>query len=151
MRYALLVIGTILTGTLLAFSAGPGTPDEAKQAQTVDTRPLRFLMVGLGQDMSRLSDGIWHDDYQMMEAAARGVADHPRITPEEVQAIKTALGQGFPQFVAIDGVVHNTATELAEAAAERNLGRVLELQSALVQACVACHAGYREDVRQALY
>ncbi|MFT5145209.1 MAG: hypothetical protein ACI80V_002907 [Rhodothermales bacterium] len=156
MRSSILVLATILAGALIAFMAGPQTAAEAGQARevpssTVQTRPLRFLMVGLGQDMSRLSDGLWHEDFQMIEAAARGIAEHPRITPPEVAAIKAALGGGFEQFVAIDGMVHDTATELAEAAVERNQGRVMELQGKLMQACVACHSGYREDVRQALY
>lgn len=156
MRHDILSIGAILIGTLIAVASGPMTTGGADPAataapDTLQTRPLRFLMVGLGQDMSRISDGLWHEDYEMIREGARGVADHPRVTPEEMAAIKAALEGRFEAFVGFDRLVHDTAEELAGAAAARDMGRVLELHSRLQQGCVSCHAAFRDEVREALY
>ena len=157
MRHNYLAIGIILIGTLIAVAAGPVTTTlEADLAapvasDTLGTRPLRFLMVGLGQDMSRISDGLWHEDYEMIRQGARGVADHPRVMPKEMAAIKAALEGRFESFVGFDQLVHHTADELAEAAEMRDMQRVLDLQSRLQQGCISCHAAFRSEVRQALY
>jgi hypothetical protein len=156
MRLDYLSVGSILAGTLMVMAsgsllAGPANPLPVVPVDSVQTRPLRFLMTSLGQDMSRVGDGLWREDFTMVEKAAVDIADHPRITPNEVAAIRAALESGFQQFVAIDKVVHQTASQLARAAAQKNLARVLELQGRLQQACVACHTAYRADVRAALY
>lgn len=156
MRHEFLSIGVILIGAAITVVCGPTTTGEAEPAvqavpDTLQTRPLRFLMVGLGQDMSRISDGLWHEDYEMIRQGARGVADHPRVTPEEMATIQAVLEGRFETFVGFDQLVHDTADEMAGAAAERDMGRVLELQGRLQQGCISCHAAFREEVRQALY
>lgn len=156
MRHDSFSIGAILIGTLIVVAAVPMTTQETDPAppapsDTLQTRPLRFLMVGLGQDMSRISDGLWHDDYEMIRQGARGVADHPRVPPEEMAAIKAALQERFEQFVGFDRQVHHTADELADAAAQHDMRRVLALQNRLQQGCISCHSAFRDEVRKALY
>ena len=114
------------------------------------TRPLRLLMVGLGQDMSRVNDGIWHEDFRMIQQAADAIANHPRISPEEMVAIKNALGNRFAMFVGHDRMVHDTATRLATAATQESMIDVMRYHSELTQFCVACHTNYRAEVRSAL-
>ncbi len=141
--------------SLVVFSTGTQVPAPIEEIQTApsDTldRPLRFLMVGLGQDMGRISDGIWHEDYEMVRLGAQSIADHPKITREEIAAIKIALGDQFPAFIGLDQVVHQTATQLAKASQERNMEDILRLQSQLTQNCSTCHTVFRTEVRKALY
>lgn len=151
-----LSLRAILVGIVTALIVSVPAPTLAQDAEasTSDmpqSRPLRFLMVGLAQDMSRISDGIWHEDYEMIQNGARGVADHPRVTPEEMAAIKAALGERFEAFVAFDRQVHGSAVEIADAAGQLNLGRILESHGKLQQGCVSCHATFRDEVREALY
>lgn len=142
---ALLLVSTEIVKPASAQDGTPPSPD------TLQARPLRILMVALGQDMSRISDGIWHEDYVMIQDGARAIADHPRITPDEMAAIKAALGERFESFVHFDRVVHATADEMAEAAARHNMGRILEESVKLQRNCVSCHAVFRKEVREALY
>jgi cytochrome c556 len=51
----------------------------------------------------------------------------------------------------MDKAVHDAAVEVAEAAAEHNLQRVLHNVESLQRGCVACHTAYRDTVRSALY
>ena len=133
-------------------SAGtPPVRPASSPADTLDTRPLRLLMVELGQDMNRISDGLWHEDFDMIRRAGRSIADHPKITPEQMQAIRRALGDRFEQFVAYDRVVHDAASRLADAASDRDLSSVLEHRIQLTNGCIGCHATFRDDVRSELH
>lgn len=132
----------------------PETPDIGpvpSTADTVDTRPLRLLMVELGQDMNRISDGLWHEDYDMIRRAGRSIADHPKIDSEQMETIRRALGDRFEQFVAYDRMVHDTADRLAAAASARNMQRLLEERNQLTNGCLGCHSTFRTEVRNALY
>ena len=124
--------------------------DHAAADTPEGTRPLISLMVALGQDVSRVNDGIWREDFEMVRLGAHAIAAHPRVTPEEMEAIKGALGDQFTEFVQFDGLVHGRAEQLAEAAAEQNMDRVLALKIEMENGCVNCHATFRGEVRQAL-
>lgn len=130
--------------------ASRNLPD-SQEADTVDTRPIRLLMVELGQEMNRISDGLWHEDYDMIRRAGRSIADHPKITPEQMETIRSALGDRFQQFVGYDQVVHEAADRLAAAAAARSLQGILEERTQLTNSCIGCHTTFRNEVRQALY
>ena len=149
-------IAIILMGMFIGVAARPWerVPHDGESSipsDTLGTRPLRFIMVGLGQEMSRIGDGLWHEDYEMIGQAARLVADHPRVTAAEMAAIKTALGDRFQSFVAFDQFVHHTAVELDSAATALDTNRILDAYGRLQNGCVSCHATFRAEVRAALY
>lgn len=153
MYYDRLSIGAIVLGTLLVITItapGIGAPDLAP-ADSLETRPLRSLMAELGQDMNRVSEGIWREDYDMIASGAERIAHHPRVPAEERTLIQEILTDRFPQFVALDQTVHRTALELAAAAQARDLPSVLDQADRLVRACVACHAAFRDPVRRAFW
>lgn len=122
-----------------------------QQAQRAEPRPLKPLMVTLGQDMSRIADGIWYEDFEMIRTGAQAIADHPKIPPAQMQLIRKTLGEQFSSFVGMDKAVHDAAVEVAEAAAEHNLQRALQDVESLQRGCVACHTAYRDTVRSAFY
>ena len=138
---------------LAALAGGPAAYAQHDHAAEGDgpRRPLKNLMVALGQDMSRLGDGLLHEDYEMIHRAAQDIADHPRVTPEEMAAIRQALGDGFQAFVGFDVDVHETAVQIAEAAEARQLGRIVQHYARVQQGCIGCHTAYRAQVREALY
>ena len=149
----LIVFAAVATGLfVLSTNDRPRAASAATQVVPADTltRPLRLLMVGLGQDMSRVNDGIWHEDFTMIEKAADAIAEHPRITADEMLAIQNALGNRFAMFVGHDRMVHDTATRLATAAKQESMIDVMRYHSELTQFCVACHTNYRTEVRAAL-
>lgn len=128
----------------------PAAPSSSASSQDPTERPLRSLMVALGQDMSRVHDGIWREDYAMVRLGAEGIATHPKITAEERATIQTTLGARFAQFVAFDGQVHGKAEALAEAAAAEDLVRIRALKAEIETGCVGCHTTFRTEVRNAL-
>lgn len=159
MRTLLIIAGlglAILAGVYLAWQqVAPAddhaaADDHAVAGESPGNRPLISLMVALGQDMSRVNDGIWREDFEIVSLGAHGIAAHPRVTPEEMEAIKGALGDRFPEFVQFDGVVHGTAVKLAEAAGDGDMDRVMALKVELETGCVNCHATFRGEVRQAV-
>lgn len=144
-------LGAVLLAGTVNKAVAEDIEGRSVDPDTVKTRPLRILMVQLAQDMRRISDGIWHEDYIMIKKGAAGIAHHPRISPAQMKSIKQALGNRFPQFVQIDKQVHHTAVEMVSAAKRKQMGTILEHYGTLQQGCVACHSGFREEVRDALY
>jgi hypothetical protein len=111
-------LALFLSGGGLFVSPRPAVSQTA--ADTSDTKRLRLLMVGLGQDMFRINTGIWHEDYDLTREGATSIANHPRIPPDQIAKIKKALREDFQNFVRFDKSVHGTATELVSAAEARN-------------------------------
>ncbi len=138
----------LLGGTLLSVS--PPTDASPAVSDTVDTKPLRLLMVGLAQDMSRINTGLWHEDYDLIRQGARSIANHPKIPPNQIAKIKKTLGQEFQNFVRFDKVVHGTASELVTAAEARNWSGVLEKYTQIRDGCVGCHTAYRDQLQHVL-
>jgi cytochrome c556 len=104
-------------------------------------------MVGLAQDMDRINTGLWHEDYDLIYQGASAIAAHPKIPPEQLTKIKNALESEFQTFVRYDKTVHKTAAELADAASNGNLSRVLDAHTRLRDGCMGCHTAYRDRLR----
>ena len=142
-------IALVLSGSIL-FSSFEPEPTSSSPSDTVQTKPLRLLMVGLAQDMARINTGLWHEDYDLMEQGGAAIANHPKIPPEQIARIKKALGNEFKAFVQFDQTVHKTAAELAEAAADHDLPSVLDAYTRIRNGCVGCHPAYRDRLRSVL-
>jgi len=106
-------------------------------------------MVGLAQDMSRITTGLWHEDFDLMRQGGAAIANHPKISPAQIAEIKEALGNEFKTFVQYDQTVHKTAAELAEAAAAHDLSGVLDAYRRVQNGCIGCHTAYRDLLRPA--
>jgi cytochrome c556 len=116
----------------------------------VDTKPLRLLMVGLAQDMSRINTGLWHEDYDLIRQGAANIANHPKIPPKQIAKIKKTLGTEFQNFVGFDKAVHSTSSELVSAAEARNWSGVLKKYDQIRDGCVGCHTAYRDRLQPVL-
>jgi hypothetical protein len=100
--------------------------------------------------MARINTGLWHEDYDLIYQGASAIAAHPKIPPEQMQRIKTALENEFQSFVRYDKTVHRTAVELAEAATNSNLSRALDAHTRLRNGCIGCQTAYRDRLRPVL-
>lgn len=139
----------VLCGASMALSdSSRGSVHDRVQADT--TKPLRPLMVGLGQDTDRIATGIWYEEYDWIEEGARSIAQHPKISPVQIKKIKSVLGAEFEGFVACDKSVHNTARTLVKAARARDWSAVLDARRELQQGCMGCHTAYRDRLRPVL-
>lgn len=163
-------IAIALTGILLLSGCADGAQEEApsedaaasEQAPVQDSAPestspsrvalpgLFSIMVGLQEDMARVSRGLWLERFDTIAAAAQDVADHPRVPPEEFERISGVLGKDMSRFGGMDMEVHDLAVRLAEAAREEDLEAVLSAQAELRRACVACHSTFRQRLRDGI-
>lgn len=153
-RISIVLAATTLALVLAGSAQVPDWPSGAEPSatapDTMQTKQLRLLMAGLAQDMDRINTGIWHEDYDLIQQGGAAIANHPKIPPEQIAKIKEALGNEFKAFVQYDKTVHRTAAELAEAAANRNLSKVLGAYTRIRDGCVGCHTAYRERLRPVL-
>ena len=104
-------------------------------------------MQQMSADMSGFTHALWLEDYEQMAAYANDIANHPDMTSEEMQRIKTELGDEMSGFIAADSVVHHGALRLQEAAEARDLDLILKRLSELQRDCVSCHTQYRQQLR----
>lgn len=118
---SILLVVVVLTATALPTTDGTGVV----KAPPDTTKPLRPLMVGLAQDMDRISTGLWYEDYDLIEQGARGIAQHPKIPQRQIAQIEKILGEQFETFVKYDKAVHGTASELVSAAEAKDWSAVL--------------------------
>jgi cytochrome c556 len=148
---ALVVAATLLlTGVTLFSSPASTFTLRTPHADTIETKRLRLLMVGLAQDMARINTGLWHEDYGLIREGASAIANHPKIPPEQIAKIKRALGDQFQAFVKYDKGVHRTASKMVSAAEARNWSAVLDHYTRIRDGCLGCHTAYRERLRPAL-
>lgn len=161
-RTSIILVGTLVLAACAPESGDGEGPDSTPQtgdreAETTDTAPdastrvalpgLFGIMAGLETDMAQISRGLWLEDFDTIAAGADAVADHPRVPPEEFQRISSVLGEEMPSFGGMDTRVHDLAVRLAEEARGGQLGVVLSIDAELRQACVSCHATFRERLR----
>ncbi len=127
--------------------AATGAMDTAAAGTRAALPSLFTIMLGLQGDLDRISHGLWTESYDSIAAAATGVADHPRVPPEEASLIAGILGSDMARFQALDREVHDLSVQLAEQARARDLEAVLETDARLRTGCVECHTTFRERLR----
>jgi len=132
----------------------PSTPDTvtALPAGATDSiAPLLVIMQRLERDVQDLHRGVWLGDLELVAASARSIANHPRVPPEEREAIAAILGDQFGGFAALDREVHDLAVAIADSASVWSPERVLDPWNRMARACLACHARYRDRLTEAGY
>jgi cytochrome c556 len=111
--------------------------------------PLVPMMQQLLDDMQQVDQGIYTENFSLIEKEAENISDHPTMTPEDKKLVKQTLGKEMQQFVEFDMVVHHHADSMRMAAVEQNMQKVLEHYRITQQGCVDCHSNYREPISTA--
>lgn len=151
-------INTVLTGSffLLVFAglaiahfndreAGP----KQDSATVIENQPLELptIMRLLLIDIQTINEGIYTQNFVLIEQGAANINDHPPLSPESRKLVQNTLGERVEQFGAYDKVVHGTADSLRQAAMRQDLDRVLEYYNVIQQGCVSCHSAFQEEIR----
>lgn len=139
-------------GTDVGDQAGAAAATEPAVAPVVppETLPLVEIMRALEEDLAEATHGLWVDDRTVVAAAAGRIAEHPRVTAEQMGVIQQTLGDEFPAFAGMDQRVHDGAVALAGVAGSAT---PVELMAQLVEVqggCLACHVSFRARVSEAL-
>ena len=128
----------------------PSQPSPATSARPSNL-PLREIMRGLETDLAAVAHGIWIGDHEVVRTAASRIAEHPKVIPEQVAAIQSALGDEFPAFVKQDLAVHDAAMDLVEAVdSSRSTSELFSIFAGVQQGCMSCHSGFQARVAEAL-
>jgi len=107
---------------------------------------LRSIMGDLGQRMELVTRGVYTADFEMIEKNALLIADHEKPPMTERMKILGFLKSGAAGFKAGDGIVHDEAAKLAEAARGKDMDGVLFSYSGVMAGCVNCHTNFRDKI-----
>lgn len=153
-------INTILTGSffLLVFAGlaiahfqnQDQAPDSKQDTETETiTQPLELptIMRMLMIDMHTINEGIFTQNFDLIEQGAANINDHPPLSDESRSLVQSTLGERMSQFGTYDKVVHGTADSLRKAARNRDMNRVMKHYNVIQQGCVSCHAAFQEEIR----
>lgn len=113
----------------------------------VESPELYTIMRLLLSDMDRINEGIYTMDFSLIETGAAGINDHPAMAEKSLEMVKETLGERMEVFRSYDHTVHTRADSLREAAAQRDMDRVLENYSIIQQGCINCHTAFQEEIR----
>jgi len=153
-------INTILTGSffLLVF-AGLAVAHFQNQDKVADpkhntetesiTQPLELptIMRMLAIDMHTINEGIFTQNFDLIEQGAANINDHPPLSDDSRTLVQSTLDERMSQFGAYDKVVHGTADSLRKAAQNQDMNRVIKYYNVIQQGCVSCHAAFQEEIR----
>lgn len=111
-----------------------------------DTTTLKEIMQGLRNDLVNIGDGLLVDDFDLLAGGARGIAEHPKIPPDQVTLVAMELGAEMAAFKQLDTQVHNLAIQAQAAAEASNRDAAFRRYQEITASCLACHAAYKERV-----
>ena len=115
-------------------------------AASGDDPTLKEIMQGLRNDFVRIGDGLLHDNFEQIAEGARGIAEHPRIPPEQVKRVATELGAEMPGFKQMDKQVHDLSLQIKTAAEASDRDTALRSFLNMTEGCIACHVIFKERI-----
>jgi len=115
-------------------------------ASSGDDLTLKEIMQGLRDDFVRIGDGLLHDNFEQVAEGALGIAEHPRIPPDQVKRVATELGEEMPGFKLMDKHVHDLSLQVKAAADASDRDTALRSYLAMMKGCMACHVNYKERI-----
>ena len=105
---------------------------------------LKGIMQGLLDDTKMITEGIFLENYPMIEKGAKQIAQHPQVPMETRKKLLKALGSEMGQFKGFDMKVHNTAVSIAQAAKDNNMEAILSNYHQLIDGCQYCHESFKQ-------
>jgi len=140
----------VVSKMLLAELAGLALAVTSVAASADEATTLNEIMQGLNSNLAEITDGLLSDDFELIARGAAGIAEHPRIPPEQVQLVVKELGEEMPAFKQFDTRVHDLSLEIRDAADSLDRNAVISGYRQLMDGCLACHGAYKERVATAL-
>lgn len=91
--------------------------------------------------IQRITAALAGEDWEEVRAAAATIGTSPQM-----QRMCEHMGAGAEGFTELALEFHRRADGIGEAAATKDVARVLRATSGTLQTCVGCHAAYRQEV-----
>jgi len=140
-----------LLATGLAFAHyQEGIPD-GSETETPEPEPLELptIMRMLLTDIDLINEGIYSENYALIQQGAANINAHPPLSPKSRQLVQETLGDRMPAFGEYDQLVHTRADSLKEAARQKDMNAILKNYQIIQQGCVSCHSAFQEEIRVA--
>jgi cytochrome c556 len=146
------IIKKITLATSLIVSLTVITSSFAESPTKNDDAPVTFkkVMQGLLADTKMITEGIILEDFTLVERSAARIAKHPKPAMSQRKKLMKSLGGEIAKFKGYDGVVHNGAVKIVEAAKNKDMATVTAEYEKLVSGCQSCHSVFKERVAKAL-
>ena len=112
---------------------------------------LHIIMRLLMQDLHTINEGIYNQNFDIIEAGAASIHDHPSLADESRDLLKETLEDRMAQFEEMDHFVHIRADSIREAAVNKNMNKVLEQYQIISRGCVNCHIAFQDEIRMARF
>jgi cytochrome c556 len=107
---------------------------------------LKFVMQGLLKDTQELTSAMLNEDFILITAKAKHIADHPKPSMATRNKLMKAMGAEMINFKAYDFVVHNAALEIVKSAQQNNIDGVGENFKKMIGGCLSCHNMFKSRV-----
>lgn len=107
---------------------------------------LKSVMQQLGKDYAGLNQSILMEDFEASAQAAHRIAHHDKPSLLQRMKIMTGLRSDMPGFKKVDTKVHQLALDIERAALAKDMPLLIQHQSNMLSACMACHTTYKARV-----
>ena len=113
----------LIGGSLLVSTLAVSTASET------DTKSitLKEVMQGLLTDTQLITEGIFLEDFPVIEKAAKHIAEHPKAPMTIRVKLAKAFGSEMLQFKSLDGKVHDTAVTINQAAKNKDMKTIISI------------------------
>lgn len=138
-----MVIGTPLMGGW--------TQAHADDLDRTEPMALRKIMQGMGENMQAITDGIAHEDWEIVEKIATLLAEHPQPPVLEKMRILKFIGTDVSKFREYDEKTQQAAMALEQAASRGDGQAVISTFATLQNNCLACHQSFRKPFVEHFY
>lgn len=136
----------VIIFTLLIFST---VVISSEQNESSKNR-LQMVMLDLLRDTHSLTEGIFTEDFTLIESSAEKIANHPNPGPEILQQVKQTLGSEMTKFKIHDVTVHKAASSIVELAAKDDMSAILIQYHKMVDGCQSCHNNFKSRISAVL-
>jgi len=149
-RYDAMCSGQSAAATTPATAIAGSAHAAAVQTTPAEAGTLKAVMQQLGRDYAVLDQAVLMEDFVAAAAAAGRIASHEKPSMFQRMKIMAGLRSEMSAFKQADGKVHSLAVEIKQAAEANDMPLLIQRQSAMLSACMACHTGYRSKVKYIL-
>jgi len=115
-------------------------------AADVEEGTFKSVMQQLGESYASLNQAILMNDFERAAQAANRIAHHDKPSMFQKMKIMGGLRSDMPNFKKNNDKVHQLALEIESAAKSKDMPLLINKQSDMLKACMACHTTYRSRV-----
>ena len=107
---------------------------------------LKSVMQDLLKETQQLTAAMLNEDFTLVAASAKNIADHPKPSMATRKKIMKAMGPKMAKFKANDDVVHSAAVNIVTSAQQKNISGVSEHYKKMIDGCLSCHSMFKSEV-----